>query len=71
MLDPVDIDLNRELARIEAQDARDVAIEDFAHDLLTGGTDADLGRFVRQHLGNDALWRALWDVAQAVAEESI
>lgn len=46
MIDPVDADLNRELARIEAENAEDEQLDKEVYELLYKSTDKDKARFV-------------------------
>ena len=69
MKDWVDVDLDRELARIERENARDDAIARRANELLQHSTDAAYGRMLHaEALTNsalsDAIYEAIWEIAE-------
>ena len=72
MKDWVDIDLDRELARIERENARDDAIERRANELLQHSTDAAYGRMLRaEALTDNALYDAIYEAFLAIATREI
>lgn len=53
--DPVDLDLDRELSRIEAENARDEEIERRTADWLHHTSALDMGEFILQHINDEDL----------------
>ena len=58
--DPVDLDLDRELARIEAENASDEEIERRTADWLRHASALHMGEFILQHIHDEDLYAALW-----------
>lgn len=72
MKDRVDIDLDRELERIERENAREEAIEKRASELIQHSTDAAYGRMLRaEALIDHALYDAIYEAFLAIATREI
>ena len=72
MKDWVDVDLDRELARIERENAREEAIEKRASDLIQHSTDDAYGRMLRAGaLTDNALYDAIYEAFLAIATREI
>ena len=72
MKDWVDIDLDRELARIERENAREEAIEKRVSDLIQHSTDGAYGRMLRaEALTDNALYDAIYEAFLAIATREI
>lgn len=69
--DPVDLDLNRELARIEAENARDEEIERRTADWLHHAPALDMGEFILQHINDEDLYAALWSLVYQHVEKEV
>ena len=70
--DPVDADLDRELARIEAENRRDEALDDEANAFMLRSPDAEFGRVMRQAaIRNDDLYALMFDAAREIAEKNL
>ena len=72
MKDWVDIDLDRELARIERENAREEAIEKHASELIQHSADAAYGRMLRaEALIDNALYDAIYEAFLTIATREI
>ena len=72
MKDWVDIDLDRELARIERENAREEAIEKRVSELIQHSADAAYGRMLRaEALIDNALYDAIYEAFLAIATREI
>ena len=69
--DPVDLDLDRELARIEAENARDEEIERRTADWLHHASALDMGEFILQHINDEDLYAALWSLVYQHVEKEV
>ena len=72
MKDWVDVDLDRELARIERENAREEAIEKRASEIIQHSTDTAYGRMLRaEALTDNALYDAIYEAFLAIATREI
>ena len=72
MKDWVDIDLDRELARIERENAREEAIEKRASELIQHSAYAAYGRMLRaEALIDNALYDTIYEAFLAIATREI
>lgn len=69
--DPVDLDLNRDLARIEAENARDEEIERRTADWLHHAEAKEVGQFVIDHSDDEDLYAALWSLVYQHVEKEV
>ena len=69
--DPVDLDLARELARIEVENVRDEVIERRTADWLHHASALDMGEFILQHIYDEDLYAALWSLVYQHVEKEV